>query len=386
MALFNFDSLCSRSNTGAMKLDCLQELFGNANLTPLWIADMDFPTSPAIVEALQNRVKHPIYGYTATPKSFWDTIINWLKKRHNLTVSPQEIAFVPGVVRGLGYAINFFTRPGDKIVIQPPVYPPFRRVTEGNNRIVVENPLIRVENGLYEMDFNHLEHVFATEHPKMLILCNPHNPGGVQWNEETLRRLASLAKKYNVIVLSDEIHADLMLRGMKHIPFASVSQDAADVAITFGAPSKTFNIPGLVCSWMFVKNPALRTDFFNWMEVNEFSTPTLFAIVGAQAAYTYGEPWLTELLDYLDGNISAVEQFFAENLPQIKPLRPHASFVVWLDCRQLGLTPQSLEKKFIDAGLALNAGYTFGSQGEGYMRLNVAMPRRQLIQALSRLL
>lgn len=369
-----------------MKLDCLAELFGNPDLIPLWIADMDFPTAPEIVNALAKRIQHPIYGYTATPQSFWNAIINWLKKRHDLTVARHELAFVPGVVRGLGYAINFFTRPGDKVVIQPPVYPPFRRITEGNNRIVVENPLRRIEGGLYEMDFENLEHVFATEHPKMLILCNPHNPGGVQWDAGTLRTLASLAKKHNVIVLSDEIHADLMLRGMRHIPFASVSPEAADVAITFGAPSKTFNIPGLVCSWMFIKNPELRTPFFNWMEVNEFSTPTMLAITGAEAAYTCGEPWLAELIEYIDGNITAVEKFFASNLPQIKPLRPHASFVVWLDCRQLGLDAEQLARRFTDAGLALNPGHTFGSQGAGYMRLNIAMPRKQLIDALSRLL
>lgn len=386
MANFNFDICCPRTGTGAMKYDCLAELFGNPNLIPLWIADMDFPTAPEIVEALAKRIQHPIYGYTAAPQSFWNAIMNWLKKRHGLTLHRDELAFVPGVVRGLGYAINFFTRPGDKVVIQPPVYPPFRRVTEGNNRIVIENPLRRIEGGLYEMDFENLEHVFATEQPKLLILCNPHNPGGVQWDAETLRRLASLAKKYNVIVLSDEIHADLMLRGMRHIPFASVSPEAADVAITFGAPSKTFNIPGLVCSWMFIKNPELRTPFFNWMEVNEFSTPTMLAITGAEAAYTCGEPWLAELLEYIDGNITAVEKFFAANMPQIKPLRPHASFVVWLDCRQLGLDAEQLERRFIDAGLALNPGHTFGSQGAGYMRLNIAMPRKQLIDALSRLL
>lgn len=386
MAKFNFDICCPRTGTGAMKLDCLAELFGNPDLIPLWIADMDFPTAPEIVNALAKRIQHPIYGYTAAPQSFWNAIINWLKKRHDLTVARHELAFVPGVVRGLGYAINFFTRPGDKVVIQPPVYPPFRRITEGNNRIVVENPLRRIEGGLYEMDFENLEHVFATEHPKMLILCNPHNPGGVQWDAGTLRTLASLAKKHNVIVLSDEIHADLMLRGMRHIPFASVSPEAADVAITFGAPSKTFNIPGLVCSWMFIKNPELRTPFFNWMEVNEFSTPTMLAITGAEAAYTCGEPWLAELIEYIDGNITAVEKFFASNLPQIKPLRPHASFVVWLDCRQLGLDADQLARRFTDAGLALNPGHTFGSQGAGYMRLNIAMPRKQLIDALSRLL
>lgn len=386
MAKFNFDICCPRTATGAMKLDCLAEFFGNPDLIPLWIADMDFPTAPEIVDALAKRIQHPIYGYTATPDSFWNAIINWLKRRHNLNVERQELAFVPGVVRGLGYAINFFTRPGDKIVIQPPVYPPFRRITEGNNRIVVENPLRRVEDGLYEMDFDNLEKIFATERPRMMILCNPHNPGGVQWDASTLRTLAALAKKHNVIVLNDEIHADLMLRGMRHIPFASVSPEAADVAITFGAPSKTFNIPGLVCSWMFIKNPELRRQFFNWMEVNEFSTPTMLAITGAEAAYNFGEPWLAELIDYIDGNITAVENFFAEKLPQIKPLRPHASFVVWLDCRNLGLDATQLENKFIDAGLALNAGHTFGSQGAGYMRLNVAMPRKKLIDALSRLL
>lgn len=383
---YDFDCVIDRRGTGTMKYDLLGELFGAPNATPLWIADMDFAVAPEICEALKERFCHPVYGYAAVPDSFWNSIIYWLDHRHGVKATRESLTFVPGIVRGLGYAINYYSQPGDGIVIQPPVYHPFRMLTEGNNRRVLDNPLILKEDGSgYEMDLEGLERIFREEHPRLMIMCNPHNPAGVQWDADTLRRVADLADRYGVTVLSDEIHGDLMLFGNRHVPFASVSEQAARVSVTFGAPSKTFNIAGLAGSWVYVPDAKLREGFFKWLEVNEFSVPTFTVTIGVEAAYRCGEPWLDAALKYIEGNILAVEQWFAQHLPAIRPIRPEASFLIWLDCRGLGLTQAELVKMFVDAGLALNDGTMFGAEGTGFMRLNVGLPRAELLRALSRL-
>lgn len=370
-----------------MKYDGEAEIFGRDDITPLWIADMDFAVCPEITEALRCRINHPVYGYSCPTESYWQSIMRWLKERHGFEVEREWLAFVPGVVRGIAYAINYFTRPGDKIVIQPPVYHPFRIVAEGNDRVVVENPLVPGDGEwFYRMDLVGLERIFATEHPRMMILCNPHNPIGLQWDADTLRRVAVLAKKYGVIVLSDEIHGDLMLYGRRHVPFASVSPEAASVSVSFGAPSKTFNIPGLVSSWMIVPNPDLRKGFYQWMEANEFSSPFFTATLATEVAYTKGASWVDELLGYIECNIAAVEEYLAREIPVLHAVRPQASFLIWLDCRELGMKQPQLEEFFIGkAHLGLNSGTMFGRQGEGFMRLNVAMPRKQLLCAMAQL-
>lgn len=387
MGKYNFDEIVDRRDTRAMKYDNLKALFGRCDLMSLWIADMEYAVCPDICDALLKRINHPVYGYSCPGEAYWNSIIDWLDRRHSMKVERNWLAFVPGVVRGIAYALNYFTAPGDKVVIQPPVYHPFRSVTEGNNRIVVENPLIPGdEEFFYRMDLEGLEQIFANEHPKLMILCNPHNPVGIQWDADTLRKVASLARKYGVIILSDEIHGDLMLRGRHHIPFASVSEDAAAVSVSFGAPSKTFNIPGLVSSWMIVPNEEIRTGFYHWMEVNEFSSPFFSATIGAEAAYNHGEPWLDELIPYLEGNIDAADEFLRRELPKVKAIKPQASFLIWLDCRELRLPQEKLESLFIHgAGLALNTGTMFGTQGEGFMRLNIATSRAQLMEALGKL-
>lgn len=386
MAKYDFDAPCDRRGTNCMKFDCLRDNFGSEDLFPLWIADMDFYICPEIEKTLSKRLSHRVYGYTAPSDSYWQSIIDWLGHRHGLKASREELAFVPGVVRGIAYALNFFTAPGDKVVIQPPVYHPFRIVPEGNGRRVIENPLIENKSGegsFYAMDLEGLERIFAAEKPKMMILCNPHNPAGIQWDAETLASVARLAKKYGVIVISDEIHSDLMLGETRHIPFLLSCPEAAEVSITFGAPSKTFNIAGLESSWMIVRNPELRKPFYQWMEVNEFSRPCFTAWMGAEAAYRCGEEWLDEMMDYVEANVKAVEAYCAENMPAIKPIRPEASFLVWLDCRDLGLEQKELVELFqCKAKLALNDGAMFGRQGTGFMRLNVGLPRKELIKAL----
>ena len=386
MSRYDFDQLIDRHDTCAVKIDAMEQRFGRADLTSMWIADMDFAVCPEIVESLKQRIDHPIYGYAVASDSYWQSIINWLDHRHNFKVSREEITYIPGVVKGIALVVNFFTQPGDKIVIQPPVYHPFKNVVEGNDRIVVNNPLILTENYRYEMDFDHLEKIFVEEKPKMMILCNPHNPGGIRWDNASLLRLASLCKAHNVLVISDEIHADLVLYGKRHHQFASISQDASDISITLGAPSKTFNIPGLVSSWVIIQNQQLREPFFKWLSVNEFDATTFTATIATEAAYTLGEQWLDEALEYIEGNIDFLIDYCATNIPQIKPVRPQASFLIWLDCRELGLGQEQLVDLFVNkARLALNDGKMFGAEGEGFMRMNIACPRSVLNNALASL-
>lgn len=382
---YDFDCELCRKGTGALKTDCLVDFFGCGDLTPLWVADMDFAVAPEITSALMERMRHPIYGYAGVPESFWNSIIRWQKHRHGWDIKREELTFVNGVVRGFAFILDFFTKKGDKILIQTPVYHPFRNLTEGNGRICVTNPLLETADG-YAMDFDDLERKLSDERPKLMVLCNPHNPIGLQWSREDMVTVASLAKKYGVIVVSDEIHGDLMLWDKPHIPFLSVSDDAREVGITMGAPSKTFNIPGLASSWIVISNPELRGRFYEWMEVNEFSAPTFVATIATEAAYLHGEPWLDALISYIEGNVRAVEAFCAEKLPGIRAVRPQASFLVWLDCRELGLRHDELIELFVKrAHLALNDGAMFGEEGIGFMRLNVASARSCLMRSLGSL-
>ena len=385
MKKYDFDEVIDRHGSGCTKIDDLRALFGKDDLTPLWIADMDFKVCPDITEALQQRISHPIYGYSRPTDTYWSSIIDWLDRRHGLKVERDELTYVPGVVKGIAFAVNFFTQKGDKIVIQPPVYHPFKIVIEGNKRQLITNPL-RWNGSNYEMNLEELERIFAEEHPKMMIVCNPHNPIGLQWSRETLAEVGRLCRKYGVLVISDEIHGDLMLGGRRHFPFADCGEDAAAVAITFGAPSKTFNIPGLVSSWCVVKNPEIREPFFHWLEVNEFNATTFVSTIGAEAAYSHGEEWLGEALEYIEGNLDALEEYLKENLPEVKMVRPEASFLVWMDFNGLNLSHDELVDLVVNhAGLALNDGEMFGPEGHGFMRVNVATPRKMLFEAMDKL-
>lgn len=380
--VYDFDTVIDRRGTHCTKLDGLDAMFGRHDVTPLWIADLDFAVCPEITEALRHRLDHPVLGYSAAPDSYWESIIGWLRRRHGLEVRREELSFVPGVVKGIALAINYFTHAGDKVLIQPPVYHPFRIVIEGNGREVVENPLV-IDGDTYRMDLDGLAEVLAKEKPRMMILCNPHNPIGLQWDEKTLREVARLCRLNNVIVVSDEIHGDLMLGGRRHIPFISVSDDARAVGIMIGAPSKTFNIPGLVSSWMVVKDRELRSGFYHWLEVNEFNDPVMISTIGAEAAYTCGEAWMEQMLAYVEDNIRYVRDFLAANAPQVHVFVPEASFLVWLDFRALGLDQKELMDMLLSkAHLALNDGSMFGRQGVGFVRLNVGTPRSVLAAAL----
>lgn len=382
----NFDKIVNRKGTGCLKYDALKERYGDENLTPAWVADMDFPVMPEITNALIERLEHPIYGYAVVPEEFWNSIIDWTQRRYGWTIKREELDYIPGVVKGIGFIVNYFTSPGDKVLIQQPVYHPFRLVPTDNARIIVNNPLIVTESGNYAMDLKGLREVVEKEHPKLMILCNPHNPIGIQWDEATLREVAEICHDNGVIVISDEIHADLMLWGIKHIPFASVSDKARDITITLGAPSKTFNIAGLVSSWVVIQNKSLREGFFAWLKGNEFDDPTFIATIATIVAYTKGDKWVDEVTKYIESNQLFLEDYLKENIPQLKVVRPQASFLTWLDCRNLSLTDSELRNFFINkAKLALNDGVMFGPEGSGYMRLNIGCPHETLKAILENL-
>ena len=385
MMQYSFEPTVDRSHTDALKVDALQARFGRADLIPLWVADMCLSTPPFIIDAIKQRAEHPIFGYTQMPEGYWEEVAKWIKHSQGWETRPEWMTFIPGIVRGIGLAINIFTSPGDKVIIQPPVYHPFRMVTEGNGRIAVDNPLVLQADGYYAMDFEQLESIID-ERCKMLVLSNPHNPAGIVWDESTLRRLADICDRHNIIVISDEIHADMPLFGHKHIPFASVSEAAARCSITFGAPSKTFNMAGIVSSWAIVPNETLRTKFYTWLTVNELNEPHLLAPIATLAALREGDEWRKQMLHYVEENIQFVEDFLATHIPAIKPLRPQASFLVWLDCRDLGLAQSELAQFFInEARLALNDGAMFGQGGEGFMRINVGTSRQTLEKAMHQL-
>jgi cystathionine beta-lyase len=382
---YNFDKIIERKGTDALKYGVLKERYGRDDLLPLWVADMDFAAPPELVKALTDRVQHGIFGYTFASDDYYNAIINWQKNRHHFDVQKEEISFVPGVVKGIAFAIDCFTKSGDKIIIQPPVYHPFRIIPTLHHREVVNNPL--VFNGTqYEINFEHLEFLAKTEDCKMLILSNPHNPGGRVWTKEELKRVAEICHKHNILVVADEIHADLALNGHTHTPYASVSELAAQNSITLLAPSKTFNIAGIVSSYSVIKNVEIRTKFHSYLTRSELEDGTIFAYLALQVAYNEGAAWLDELKTYLWNNILFVDEFLKKNIPQLKVVFPEASFLLWLDCSGLQLPQNELVNLFVNkAKLALNDGEMFGAEGIGFMRMNIGCPRATLEKALEML-
>lgn len=384
MTKYNFDQIIDRKGTNALKTDVLKERYGRDDLIPLWVADMDFLSPPEITEAIIERAKHGIYGYTRAGQEFYDSIIAWLGGYHAWQVRQDWISFIPGIVKGIAFVTDCFSGTDDRVIIQPPVYHPFRIIPELHRRRIVNNPLL-LQAGRYMMDMDDLKRKITPD-VKVLILCNPHNPGGRVWSKPELVELAEICYDNNVLVISDEIHSDLAYAGHKHIPFASVSEKAAQNSITFMAPSKTFNIAGIVSSFAVVPNDAIRTRFYDYLEKSELREGHIFAYIATQAAYEKGAGWLGELKKYLWENVQLVDNYLKKNIPQIKAMIPDASYLVWLDCRELNLSQEKLVSLFVDkAGLALNDGAIFGDEGKGFMRLNIGSPRSVIEKALDKL-
>ena len=384
MGCKSFDQIVDRRNTQCVKWDGATEVFGKEDLLPMWVADMDFCPPQAVVEAVKARAAHGIYGYEIKPASLHEAVLNWLKTRHNWVVDPSWLSYSPGVVSGLATAILALTEPGDRIVIQPPVYPPFFAVGDQNDRVIVENPLIE-ENGRYTMNLTELEEIFRSG-VKFFVLCSPHNPVGRVWTRSELLALAELFVKYEVTVLSDEIWSDLVFPGHKHTPLASLSPEIADRVITFMAPSKTFNLAGLYLSDVIIPNQELRDRFTNQMERTAQVHLNVFAPVAAEAAYREGQEWLGELLAYLTENVAFLKSELAKITPKIRVVQSEGTFVVWLDCRELDIPAEELNKFFVEkAGIALNDGAMFGSAGVGFQRMNIGCPRSVIKDAVERI-
>jgi len=380
---YNFDEIIDRRGTESVKWDAVSERWGRNDLLPMWVADMDFRTPSFVMNALRKRLEHEVLGYTFACEEWYTSIINWLQSRHGWKVKREELTFMPGIVRGLAFAIQCFTEKGDKVMVMPPVYHPFFLVTEKNKREVVYSPLV-LRDGQYYIDFDRFRK--DIQGCKLLILSNPHNPGGRVWTREELEQIAEICYESKTLVISDEIHADLTLPPYQHITFALVSEKARQNSLVFMSPSKAFNMPGLASSYCIIENKEICRCFQEYMEASELSEGHLFAYLSVAAAYSNGTEWLDQVLAYIQSNIDFTDAFLSEYIPNIKMIRPQASYLVFLDCRTLGLNQKELVDLFVDgAHLALNDGTMFGKEGEGFMRLNVACPRSVLEKALKQL-
>ncbi|OMF68353.1 MalY/PatB family protein [Paenibacillus glucanolyticus] len=382
----NFDLAIDRTCTNCQKWDNVPTVFGVPDALPMWVADMDFAAPPAVVEALHKRVEHGVFGYTFPPDSYREAISDWMKKRHSWNIQQEWIQFCPGVVPALSLIVDAFTEPGDQVVIQTPVYPPFYSVVQEHGRELVHNPLLLSEEGDYTMDFEDLEKSFSTGHVKMIILCSPHNPVGRVWSRAELDRLASLCQQYDVLVVSDEIHADLVFEPGAHTPFAALSEDAAERSIICTAPSKTFNIAGLNTANIIIPNAQLRSKFRKILNRYAIGSITPMGAAATEAAYREGEPWLDELLVYIRGNMELVVHYVREHLPELKVVMPEATYLLWIDFRGMGIPHEELNRFLVQqAKLGLNSGAAFGKEGDGFMRMNLACTRATVQEALSRL-
>ncbi len=383
MKIYNFDELIDRANTNCVKYDMREIFFGNADVLPLWVADMDFRTPDFIVDAIKKRAEHELFGYTFRADSYNQSIVSWLKRRHNWEIKPEWISFSPGVVAGLTMAIEALSKPGDGVILQPPVYFPFFDSVKGTGRQLIENPL-KLENGRYYFDLEDLKQKI-TPTTKILLISNPHNPGGMAWNEKELTDLANICIENKVLIISDEIHSDLIFDGFRHTPLAGISEEIAQNSIICMAPSKTFNTAGLTTSFLVIPNKRHFAAYERVMKLPHLHMGNMFGTVALEAAYTHGDEWLSQLMKYLKDNYTFLENFFAENLPGVKVMKPDATYLIWLDFSAFGLTDEVLNQKLIDGGVGLNRGVQFGKQGSGFMRINIGCPRSILEEALIRI-
>lgn len=380
---YNFDEVIDRSQNRSSKYDERIKKFGTADVIPLWVADMDFRTAQPIIDACVKKAEEGIWGYTSRPDSYFEAVQEWERKRNNWETDPSLMSWSLGVVPAMAGMVKIFSKPGDKILIQTPVYSEFYDITEASNRQVVENQLVE-QDGVWTIDFEDFEK--KVKECKMFLLCNPHNPLGIVWKPEELKRMAEICIANNVLLISDEIHSDLIFHGKKHTPTATLSDEIAKHIITCVSVTKTFNLAGLQASTTIFPNREMKQAFDTFWGSMDIHRNNAFSSVAMEAAYREGEEWLEQLLEYISGNFDYIKEYCEANIPKIKPNVPDATYLVWLDCRGLGMSNEELRDFMIHkAGIGLNEGYTFGRSLTGYMRLNAACPRATLQKALKQL-
>lgn len=384
---YNFDKTVDRYNTASLKWDGAHSFLGDRakGALPMWVADMDFQVAQEIIDALQKRVEHGIFGYPLCSESYYTAVIGWMQRHFNWAVSKEWIYFCPGIVPALNYIVQAFTKEGDSIMIQSPVYYPFTNCIVNNGRSVVLNCL-KLENGRYTMDYEDLEHKLADSKVKLLILCNPHNPVGRVWSKAELTKLGEICLKHKVLVVSDEIHADLTFKGFKTTAFAGISEEFANNTIVCTAASKTFNLAGLQVSNIIIPNKELGFTFAGHMKKLHLIRPNIFGMIATETAYNCGDEWLEQVKDYLQANLDYLTDYINSNIRKIKVVKPEGTYLIWLDCRELGMTIEELKSFMLKkAKVAMDDGYLFGPGGEGFTRINIACPRANLTEALNRI-
>lgn len=382
----NFDEVVNRKNTLSSKWDNVGPRVGNAQALPMWVADTDFKCPQPIIDAIMHRASLGHYGYPYLPQEFKDVTKAWTKKRYNWEIDSEDVIFSASLIPAIFGAVQAFTKPGEKVLIQRPVYYPFSNAIKENGRIINNNPL-QLKNGKYEIDFEHLEACAADPDTHLMILCNPHNPVSRVYTKEELRRIGYICLKHRVTIFSDEIHADFIYPGHQHIPIASISEEIAGITITAMAPSKTFNIAGVRSACLIIKNKELKSKMEDVFNRNRSAMLSTFGIDAYIAAFTHGEPYAQQLVEYLVDSVSYLDEFLQKHMPRIKLIRPQGTYLMWLDCRDLGLSLDELDDFFTNQSLvALDKGHWFGPEGNGFMRMNIACPRSTLKTALQQIL
>ena len=381
---FNFDKIIDRTNNFSAKWSEMNKNFGTNNLLPMWVADMDFLTAPCVMEALKDRLEQGIFGYTTRPSSYNESIVNWLDNRFSWKINQEWLMFSPAVITSISLLIQNLTQKNDKIMIQEPVYSPFHNIVESNERNLVISPLVKLDDGSYVMDYEDIE--AKIKDVKVFILCNPHNPVGRVWTREELTRLGEICLKHNVLVISDEIHSDIILKNHKHTPFASISKEFSENTITCMAPTKTFNLAGLQSSFLVVSNPYYYEVMDKAFSILDIKRNNAFSLVATEAAYNYGEDWLYELIKYIEDNVDFAIDYIKNHMPQLKVKKPEGTYLLWVDFSNLNVDKKDLKNALINKGrIALSDGSSFGIGGDGYYRINLACPRSMVLEGLKRI-
>jgi cystathionine beta-lyase len=381
---YNFDIVINRKGSGSVKWDRADQLYKSEGILPMWVADMDFKSPPAVIKALKKVVDWGIFGYTMVPNSYYEAVVGWITKRHEWEIQRDWIVLTTGVVPAIRLLVKTFTQPGDHVLVQTPVYYPFFDAIKDNGCEIVDNPL-QLKGDQYEMDLDDLEHKI-TARTRMILLCSPHNPISRVWRADELKRLGEICLRNNILVVSDEIHSDIVYHAFKHVPFPTVSNQFVDNSIVCTAASKTFNLPGLRASNIIIPNPELRKQFTTTIRNCAMSAPNMFGIAATEAAYRHGGPWLEQLIDYLQGNIDLFRLTALEKIPGLKLIQPQGTYLLWLDFRNCGIDTNKLEKVLSEkARIGLEVGRQFGCKEEGFKRMNIACPQATLIEAINRL-